>query len=156
MPKALQEGDAAPAIHVENDQGQPFDLAKLKGKHVVLYFYPKADTPGCTTEAQGFRDHAKKFADAGAVILGISPDKPAALAKFKEKYKLPFTLLSDIDHDVANAYGTWVEKSMYGRTYMGVERSTFLIGKDGKIKQIFRKVKPATHPGDVCQALASA
>jgi peroxiredoxin Q/BCP len=156
MPKALQEGDAAPAIHVEDDQGQPFDLAKLKGKHVVLYFYPKADTPGCTTEAQGFRDHAKKFAEAGAVILGVSPDKPTALAKFKEKYKLPFTLLSDIDHNVANAYGTWVEKSMYGRTYMGVERSTFLIGKDGKIKQIFRKVKPATHPGDVCQALASA
>jgi len=156
MPKALQEGDTAPAVHVEDDQGQPFDLAKLKGKHVVLYFYPKADTPGCTTEAQGFRDHAKKFADAGAVILGVSPDKPAALAKFKEKYKLPFTLLSDIDHNVANAYGTWVEKSMYGRTYMGVERSTFLIGKDGKIKQIFRKVKPATHPGDVCQALKSA
>jgi peroxiredoxin Q/BCP len=156
MPKALQEGDAAPAVHVEDDQGKPFDLAKLKGKHVVLYFYPKADTPGCTTEAQGFRDHAKKFADAGAVILGISPDKPAALAKFKEKYKLPFTLLSDIEHNVANAYGTWVEKSMYGRTYMGVERSTFLIGKDGKIKQIFRKVKPATHPGDVCQALKSA
>ena len=156
MPKALQEGDAAPAVHVEDDQGKPFDLAKLKGKHVVLYFYPKADTPGCTTEAQGFRDHAKKFANAGAVILGISPDKPAALAKFKEKYKLPFTLLSDIEHNVANAYGTWVEKSMYGRTYMGVERSTFLIGKDGKIKQIFRKVKPATHPGDVCQALKSA
>lgn len=156
MPNALKEGDTAPAIHIEDDQGQPFDLTQLKGKHVILYFYPKADTPGCTTEAQGFRDHAKKFSDAGAVILGVSPDKPAALAKFKEKYKLPFTLLSDIDHHVANAYGTWVEKSMYGRTYMGVERSTFLIGKDGKIKQIFRKVKPATHPGDVCQALKSA
>jgi peroxiredoxin Q/BCP len=156
MPKALKEGDTAPAIHVEDDQGQPFDLAKLKGKQVVLYFYPKADTPGCTTEAQGFRDHAKKFADAGAVILGVSPDKPAALAKFKEKYKLPFTLLSDIDHHVAGAYRTWVEKSMYGRTYMGVERSTFLIGKDGKIKNIFRKVKPATHPGEVCQVLKSA
>ena len=156
MAKALKEGDTAPAIHVDDDQAQPFDLAKLKGKHVVLYFYPKADTPGCTTEAQGFRDHAKKFADAGAVILGVSPDKPVALAKFKEKYKLPFTLLSDIDHKVANTYGTWVEKSMYGRTYMGVERSTFLIGKDGKIKQIFRKVKPATHPGEVCQALKSA
>jgi len=156
MAKALKEGDTAPAIQVEDDQGKPFDLGKVKGKHVVLYFYPKADTPGCTTEAQGFRDHAKKFADAGAVILGVSPDKPAALAKFKEKYKLPFTLLSDIDHKVANAYGTWVEKSMYGRTYMGVERSTFLIGKDGKISQIFRKVKPATHPGEVCQALKSA
>jgi len=156
MAKALKEGDSAPAIHLDDDQAQPFDLANLKGKSVVLYFYPKADTPGCTTEAQGFRDHAKKFADAGAVILGVSPDKPSALAKFKEKYNLPFTLLSDIDHSVANAYGTWVEKSMYGRTYMGVERSTFLIGKDGRIKQIFRKVKPATHPGDVCQALKSA
>ena len=156
MPKALKEGDTAPAIHVEDDQGQPFELAKLKGTRVVLYFYPKADTPGCTTEAQGFRDCAKKFADAGAVIVGVSPDKPGALAKFKEKYKLPFTLLSDIDHHVATAYGTWVEKSMYGRTYMGVERSTFLIGTDGKIKNIFRKVKPATHPGEVCQALKSA
>ena len=122
MPKDLKEGDTAPAIRVEDDQGRPFDLAKLKGKQVILYFYPKADTPGCTTEAQGFRDHAKKFADAGAVIVGVSPDKPAALAKFKEKYKLPFTLLSDLDHGVAGAYGTWVQKSMYGRTYMGVER----------------------------------
>jgi peroxiredoxin Q/BCP len=156
MAKALKEGDTAPAIHVEDDQGETFDLAKLKGKQVVLYFYPKADTPGCTTEAKGFSEYAKKFGEAGAVILGISPDKPAALAKFKEKYKLPFTLLSDLDHSVANSYGTWVEKSMYGRTYMGVERSTFLIGKDGKIKNIFRKVKPATHPGEVCQALQSA
>jgi thioredoxin-dependent peroxiredoxin len=156
MAKALKEGDAAPAIHAEDDRGQAFDLANLKGKKVVLYFYPKADTPGCTTEAKGFSEYAKKFGEAGAVILGVSPDKPAALAKFKEKYKLAFTLLSDVDHSVANAYGTWVEKSMYGRTYMGVERSTFLIGKDGKIKNIFRKVKPATHPGEVCQALQSA
>lgn len=153
MAKALKEGDTAPAIHVDDDQAQPFDLAKLKGKHVVLYFYPKADTPGCTTEAQGFRDHAKKFADAGAVILGVSPDKPTALAKFKEKYKLPFTLLSDVDHKVADTYGTWVEKSMYGRTYMGVERSTFLIGKDGKLKKIFRKVKPDGHAEQVYAAL---
>lgn len=156
MPKALKEGDLAPAIHVEDDQGQPFDLSKLKGKQVILYFYPKADTPGCTREAQGFSENSKKFAKAEAVILGVSPDKPAALARFKEKYKLPFTLLSDVDHKVAEAYGTWVEKSMYGRTYMGVERSTFLIGKDGKIKQIFRKVKPDSHPGEVCQIVQSA
>jgi thioredoxin-dependent peroxiredoxin len=156
MPKALKEGDPAPSIHVADDQGQPFDLAQLKGKQVVLYFYPKADTPGCTKEAQGFSENSKKFAKAGAVILGVSPDKPAALAKFKEKYKLPFTLLSDVDHKVAEAYGTWVEKSMYGRTYMGVERSTFLIGKDGKIKQIFRKVKPDRHATEVCQVLQEA
>jgi peroxiredoxin Q/BCP len=155
MPKALKEGDAAPAIHVTDDQGQPFDLAKLKGKLVVLYFYPKADTPGCTKEAQGFNENSKKFAKAGAVVLGVSPDKPAALAKFKEKYNLSFTLLSDVDHKVAESYGTWVEKSMYGRTYMGVERSTFLIGKDGKIEQIFRKVKPDRHPAEVCQILQS-
>ena len=141
---------------LQDDQEKTVHLKDFAGKPVVLFFYPKADTPGCTTEAKGFSEHAKKFAQAGAVILGVSPDQPAALARFKEKYKLPFTLLSDTDHNVANAYGTWVEKSMYGRTYMGVERSTFLIDKDGKIKNIFRKVKPATHPGDVCQALKSA
>jgi thioredoxin-dependent peroxiredoxin len=156
MAKVLKEGDPAPPIHVDDDTGQPFDLTKLKGKNVVLYFYPKADTPGCTKEAEGFRDNSKKFAGANAVILGVSPDKPAAQAKFKEKYKLPFTLLSDIDHKVAEAYGTWVEKSMYGRTYMGVERSTFLIGKDGKIDKIFRKVKPDGHAEEVCQVLKSS
>ena len=156
MPKALHEGDPAPAIHTQDDQAKPFDLAALKGKYVALYFYPKADTPGCTREAQGFRENSKKFAAAGAVILGVSPDKPASLAKFKEKFKLPFTLLSDADHKIAQAYGTWVEKSMYGRTYMGMERSTFLIAKDGTIQKIFRKVKPDGHAEQVLEALQGA
>ena len=134
MAKALKEGDAAPAIQVEDDKGQPFYLASLKGKNVVLYFYPKADT----------------------VIVGVSPDKAAAQSKFKDKFDLPFTLLADVEHKVAEAYGTWVEKSMYGRKYMGIERTTFLIGKDGKIKTIFHKVKPEGHAEQVYEALQAA
>ncbi len=153
MAKTLKEGDAAPAIHVDDDQGRPFDLASLKSKNVVLYFYPKADTPGCTREACEFRDNSKKFTKADTVIVGVSPDKSAAQSKFKDKFDLPFTLLADVDHKVAEAYGVWVEKSMYGRNYMGIERSTFLIGKDGKIKRIFRKVKPDGHAEEVFQAL---
>jgi thioredoxin-dependent peroxiredoxin len=153
MRKALKEGDGAPAIHVDDDQGEPFDLTSLKGKNVVLYFYPKADTPGCTRESCEFRDHSKKFAKADTVIVGVSPDKSAAQSKFKDKFDLPFTLLADTDHKVAEAYGAWVEKSMYGRKYMGIERSTFLIGKDGKIKKIFRKVKPDGHAEQVYEAL---
>ena len=156
MAKVVNEGDAAPAIHVEDDKGQPFDLASLKGKNVVLYFYPKADTPGCTRESCEFRDHSKKFTKADTVIVGVSPDKAAAQSKFKDKFELPFTLLADVDHKVAEAYGTWVEKSMYGRKYMGIERSTFLIGKDGKVKKIFRKVKPDGHAEQVYEALESA
>ena len=153
MPKALKEGDPAPPIRVDDDQGKPFDLASLHGKNVVLYFYPKADTPGCTREACEFRDNSKKFTKADTVIVGVSPDKSAAQSKFKDKFDLPFTLLADIGHKVAEAYGAWVEKSMYGRKYMGIERSTFLIGKDGKIKKIFRKVKPDGHAEQVYQAL---
>jgi peroxiredoxin Q/BCP len=153
MAKVLKEGDLAPSIKVDDDQGQPFTLAALKGKNVVLYFYPKADTPGCTKEACEFRDNSKKFSKADTVIVGVSPDKAAAQSKFKDKFDLPFTLLADVDHQVAEAYGTWVEKSMYGRNYMGVERSTFLIGKDGKIKKIFRKVKAVGHAEEVYQAL---
>ena len=153
MGKTLKEGDAAPAIHVDDDQGRPFDLASLKGKNVVLYFYPKADTPGCTREACEFRDNSKKFTKADTAIVGVSPDKSAAQSKFKDKFDLPFTLLADVDHKVADAYGVWVEKSMYGRKYMGIERSTFLIGKDGKIGKIFRKVKPDGHAEEVFQAL---
>jgi len=153
MSKALKEGDAAPKIHVDDDKGQPFDLAGLKGKNVVLYFYPKADTPGCTRESCEFRDHSKKFSKADTVIVGVSPDKTAAQAKFKDKFDLPFTLLADVDHHVAEAYGAWVEKSMYGRKYMGIERSTYLIGKDGKIKKIFHKVKPHGHAEQVYEAL---
>ena len=153
MAKVLKEGDPAPSIKVDDDQGQPFTLAALKGKNVVLYFYPKADTPGCTKEACEFRDNSKKFTKADTVIVGVSPDKAAAQSKFKDKFDLPFTLLADVDHQVAEAYGTWVEKSMYGRNYMGVERSTFLIGKDGKIKKIFRKVKAVGHADEVYRAL---
>jgi peroxiredoxin Q/BCP len=155
MAKALKEGDAAPAIRVDDDGGHVFDLASLKGKNVVLYFFPKADTPGWNKEATGFRENSKKFTKADTVIVGVSPDKPAAQAKFKDKFDLPFTLLSDVDHHVAEAYGTWVEKSMYGRKYMGMERSTFLVGKDGKIKKIFHKVKPEGHAEEVYDALQS-
>lgn len=118
MSKALKEGDAAPSIRVEDDRGEPFDLASLKGKNVVLYFYPKADTPGCTREACEFRDNSKKFTKADTVIVGVSPDKSAAQAKFKDKFDLPFTLLSDVEHKVAEAYGAWVEKAcMAGNTW---------------------------------------
>jgi len=150
---ALQEGDAAPDIRLDDDQGKPFHLADLKGKNVVLYFYPKADTPGCTKEACEFRDTSKKFTKAATVIVGVSPDKAPAQSKFKDKFDLPFMLLADTEHKTAEDYGVWKEKSMYGRTYMGIERTTFLIGKDGKIKKIFHKVKPAGHAEEVFEVL---
>jgi len=155
MAKGLKEGDTAPGIHVDDDQGNAFDLNKLKGKNVVIYFYPRADTPGCTREACEFRDNVKKFTKADTVIVGVSPDKSAAQSKFKDKFDLPFTLLADTEHKVAEDYGAWVEKSMYGKKYMGIERSTFLIGKDGKIKKIFHKVKPDGHAEQVYEALQS-
>jgi peroxiredoxin Q/BCP len=150
---ALQEGDKAPAIQVPDEKGQEFKLSSLKGKNVVLYFYPKADTPGCTTESCEFRDHSAKYTAKDTVIVGVSPDTSKAQLKFKDKFDLPFTLLADADHAVAEAYGIWKEKSMYGKKYMGVERTTFLIGKDGKIKKIFEKVKPAGHAEQVFEAL---
>jgi len=153
MAKALKEGDAAPAIQVEDDKGQPFSLAALKGKNVVLYFYPKADTPGCTRESCEFRDHSKKFTKADTVIVGVSPDKAAAQSKFKDKFDLPFTLLADVDHKVAEAYGTWVEKSMYGKKYLGTERTTFIIGPDLRVANILKKVKPAEHVTVLAKAL---
>jgi peroxiredoxin Q/BCP len=156
MAKVLKEGDAAPTVRLDDEQGRPFDLGGLKGKNVVLYFYPKADTPGCTRESCEFRDHSKKFTKVDTVIVGVSPDKSAAQSKFKDKFDLPFTLLADVDHKVAEAFGVWVEKSMYGKKYMGIERSTFLIGKDGKITKIFRKVKPDGHAEEVYAALQSA
>ncbi len=155
MGKVLNEGDKAPAIHATDDQGQPFDLASLKGKYVVLYFYPKADTPGCTKESCEFRDSSTKFKKKNTVIVGASPDKSAAQTKFKQKFDLPFLLIADTDHKVAEDYGVWAEKSMYGRNYMGIERTTFLIGPDGKIKKIFRKVKPEGHAEQVYEALSS-
>jgi peroxiredoxin Q/BCP len=149
----LKEGDKAPAISSETDTGEPFQLSSLKGKNIVLYFYPKADTPGCTKEACAFRDNSKKFTKANTVIVGVSPDTSKAQLKFKEKFDLPFTLLADKDHAVAEAYGVWKEKSMYGKKYMGVERSTFIIDPKGVIKKIFPKVKVEGHAEEVLSAI---
>src|ERR1700761_2668961 len=148
-----QEGDTAPEIALDTDSGEHFQLSSLRGKNVVLYFYPKADTPGCTTEACAFRDTSQKFSRANTVIVGVSPDQSKAQAKFKNKFDLPFTLLADVDHKAAEAYGVWKEKSMYGRKYMGVERTTFVIGVDGKIKKAFPKVKVEGHAEEVLAAL---
>ncbi len=129
----LEIGDAAPEFTLPDQDGKPVALSELRGKPVVLYFYPKANTPGCTTQACGVRDHRADYAKLGAVVLGVSPDPVKPIAKFADKFDLGFTLLSDEDHKVAESYGVWVEKSMYGRTYMGNERTTFVIGPDGKI-----------------------
>jgi peroxiredoxin Q/BCP len=148
-----KEGAAAPEIQLETDSGQPFRLSNLKGKTVIVYFYPKSNTPGCTVEACEFRDSGKKFDKENAVVVGISPDPVKAQASFKTKYGLSFTLLADPDHKAAEAYGVWQEKSMYGRKYFGVARTTFVVSPDGKIKKIFEKVKPAGHADQVLAAL---
>jgi peroxiredoxin Q/BCP len=152
MPE-LREGDPAPSVSLPTDQGVPFELGSLKGKNVVLYFYPKADTPGCTKEACDFRDTSWKFSKANTVIVGVSPDAEKAQSTFKQKFDLPFTLLADKDHAAAQAYGVWKEKSMYGKKYMGVERTTFVIGPDGRIKKIFPKVKVEGHAEEVLAAI---
>ena len=149
----MQVGDQAPEITVHTDTGEDFRLSDLKGKREVLYFYPKADTPGCTVEACEFRDGAKAFAKKGAAVVGISPDKPAAQAKFKQKYDLPFTLLADEEKAAAEAYGVWKEKNLYGRKTMGIERTTFVIGPDGKIAKIYGKVKAKEHAAAVLAEL---
>jgi peroxiredoxin Q/BCP len=149
----VKEGSPAPDFALTSDSDDNVSLSQFRGKPVVLYFYPKDDTPGCTTQACGIRDVWEEIERTGAVVLGVSPDGPKKHAKFREKYGLPFTLLSDEDHTVAEAYGTWVEKSMYGKTYMGMERSTFVIDADGNIASIMRKVKPADHADDVLAAL---
>jgi len=146
-------GDKAPDISVYTDTGEDFRLLELKGKRVVLYFYPKADTPGCTVEACEFRDGMKAIARKGAAVIGISPDKPAAQARFKQKYDLPFTLLADEERTAAQAYGVWKEKNMYGRKVMGIERTTFVIGADGKIEKIYAKVKAKGHAAAVLAEL---
>ena len=145
----LKEGDQAPEIQVHTDTGEAFRLSDLKGKRVVLYFYPKADTPGCTTESCEFRDGIGGFAGKGVTVIGISPDKPAAQSKFKSKYDLPFTLLADEEKTAAQAYGVWKEKNMYGKKVMGIERTTFVIGTDGKIEKIYGKVKAQGHAAAV-------
>lgn len=149
----LKEGDKAPDIKLESDTGEPFRLSRMKGKKVVLYFYPRADTPGCTVEACEFRDSTKKFAKKDAVIVGISPDAVKSQAKFKDKYDLPFTLLCDVDKEAAEAYGVWKEKNMYGKKVMGIERTTFVIGEDGRIVKIFPKVKAQGHAEQVLATL---
>ncbi|HMC61126.1 MAG TPA: thioredoxin-dependent thiol peroxidase [Candidatus Solibacter sp.] len=149
----LKAGDQAPDIRVHTDTGEDFRLSEMKGKRVVLYFYPRADTPGCTVEACEFRDGIKAFAKKGAAVVGVSPDKPAAQAKFKQKYDLPFTLLADEDKSAAEAYGVWKEKNMYGKKVMGIERTTFVIGADGKIEKIYAKVKAKGHAEEVLAGL---
>jgi peroxiredoxin Q/BCP len=149
----LRAGDKAPDFELPDQNGSPVKLSGLKGQTVVLYFYPRADTPGCTTQACGVRDRGEEYRAAGARVLGISPDEVGALEKFAGKYALDFTLLADPDHAVAEAYGTWVEKSMYGKKYMGVQRATFIIGPDGKIARVFPKVSPKQHDDLVLKAL---
>jgi peroxiredoxin Q/BCP len=146
---SLKPGDRAPEI-----QAGSFQLSKLKGKTVVLFFFPKADTPGCTKESCEFRDVSQQFAKRNAEIVGISPDQTGAQAKFAAKYSLPYTFVPDPEHTAAEAYGVWKEKSMYGRKYMGIERTTFLIDPQGKIARIFAKVKPAGHAAEVLESLA--
>ena len=148
------EGRPAPDFTLTSDSGESVSLSSLKGSPVVLYFYPKDDTPGCTAQACGIRDAWAEFEAAGAVVLGVSPDGEASHATFREKYELPFALLADTDHEVADAYGVWGEKSMYGKTYMGVDRSTFVIDADGNVAKVFRQVKPAEHADQVLEALA--
>jgi peroxiredoxin Q/BCP len=141
----LIPGDPAPDFTLSDQQGNPVSLSALRGRTVVLYFYPKADTPGCTTQACGVRDHRSDYEQADAVVLGVSPDPVKAISKFDQKYDLGFPLLADEGHEVAERYGVWVEKSMYGRKYMGNERTTFVISPDGTIKEILHKVKPGDH-----------
>ncbi len=148
--------DKAPAFTLQDQNGKEMSLKDFQGKYVVLYFYPRADTPGCTIEACEFRDSYKKIEKTGAVILGISPDTPKAQKKFEEKFDLPFTLLADADKTVCNAYGVIQEKNMYGKKVMGVARTTFIIGPDGKIKHIFHKVKPEGHATEVLEYLKTA
>ena len=149
------EGGRAPDFNLRSDTGELVALSSLRGQPVVLYFYPKDDTPGCAAQACGIRDAWGEFERAGAVVLGVSPDDESSHVKFKEKYELPFTLLADTDHATAEEYGVWVEKNYGGNTYMGVERSTFVIDADGTVAKELRRVKPDTHADDVLAALAS-
>ena len=150
----LKEGSTAPAFKTTNAEGETVSLKDLRGQKVVLYFYPKDDTPGCTKEACSFRDAFAKFKKSGIAVLGVSPDSAASHKKFATKYKLPFTLLADIDKSISEAYGVYGEKKFMGRTYMGVHRTTFLIDEKGKIKKVFEKVKPEEHASEVLEAFA--
>ncbi|HEX6153415.1 MAG TPA: thioredoxin-dependent thiol peroxidase [Solirubrobacterales bacterium] len=149
----LSEGDKAPSFTLPDQNGEKVKLSDLKGETVVLYFYPKANTSGCTVQACGVRDRRADYEAAGARVIGISPDEVKDVDKFAGKHDLDFTLLADKDHAVAEKYGTWVEKSMYGRKYMGVQRATFIIDAKGKIAKVFPKVQPKQHDELVLQAL---
>ena len=150
----VAEGEQAPEFELQSDEGETVKLSDLRGRRVVLYFYPRDDTPGCTTQACGIRDSFAELDETGAVVFGVSPDDVASHERFRQKYSLPFTLLADPDHRAAEAYGVWGEKKYMGRTYMGIERSTFVIDEDGRVAKVLRRVKPAKHADDVLAILA--
>jgi len=150
----LNAGDLAPDFELPDQNGDRVRLSGLRGQRVVLYFYPKAGTPGCTTQACGVRDRSTAYADAGATVLGVSPDPVEKIKKFHDKQSLNFTLLADEDHAVAEQYGVWAEKSMYGRTFWGVQRATFVLAPDLTVARVFPKVSPKTHDDEVLAALA--
>jgi len=149
----IAAGAQAPDFELPDQDGKTVKLSALRGQTIVLYFYPRADTPGCTTQACGIRDHAEDYASRDAVVLGVSPDPVEKVKAFHDKFAMNFTLLADPDHAVCDAYGTWVEKTNYGKTYMGVQRATFIIAADGTIAQAFPKVSPQTHDTKVLEAL---
>ena len=149
----VEEGQPAPDFELKSDGGETVRLSSLRGKPVVLYFYPKDDTPGCTTQACGIRDAWDDFRARDVEVLGVSPDAESSHVKFKRKHGLPFTLLADAGHKVAEEYGVWVERKSYGKTYMGIERSTFVIDADGNVAKVMRRVKPDTHAQQVLDAL---
>ena len=149
----IEEGAQAPDFTLPDQDGEDVTLSALQGRPIVLYFYPKADTPGCTTQACGIRDHTAHYEAASAVVIGVSPDPVEAVKKFHRGQSLDFTLLADADHGVCDLYGVWVEKSMYGRTYMGAQRATFIIGPSGRVARVFPKVSPKTHDEVVLAAL---
>jgi thioredoxin-dependent peroxiredoxin len=150
----IETESQAPDFELPDQDGRTVKLSDFRGEPVVVYFYPKADTPGCTMQACGVRDHRAEYSKAGVVVLGISPDPVEKLKRFHEKYDLDFSLLADQEHSVAEAYGVWVEKSMYGRSYFGNERTTFIVAPDGQVSHVLRKVKPAEHDELVLAALA--
>ena len=152
----MNEGDRAPDFELLDQDGEAVRLSDYEGRRVVLYFYPKADTPGCTTQACGIRDHLGDYEKAGVAVLGVSPDQPAELRRFADKYRLPFTLLADVDHEVADAYGVWAQRAVGDKTYWGNERTTFLIDEQGRVARIFPRVSPSSHDELLLGALADA